>query len=221
MVHRPALSVAAALALLLLGVLSAGPASLADPGAPRAAHQSSDSNWRTALADQLQPGDVVFRRGTGPEAEVVAGASIGTSGESRWTHVGIVASGPAGGLRVIHADSSRGVVADEPGRFFSVSEARSGDFLRVAGGSSAAQAAESYLGLPFDAEFSLKDKRALYCTELVLAAFEDAGTGVRPALRKLPLSEPMAFPDDLATALQRAVVPRVSGPRVSSFSAPA
>lgn len=189
MAHLPWLTVVAALALLPLS----GDGGHADP---------EPAAWRQSVTVDLQPGDIVFRRGVGVVADAVAAASFSSSGRATWTHVGIVAQPVAGGpLYVIHAIDDRGVVMDPPERFFSAAEASAGSFVRVEGGEGAARAALNFVGRPFDTLLTLSDQDALYCTELVSVAIRQAGKPLEVPMRKLPLNDPAMFPDDLYRAL--------------------
>lgn len=189
MAHLPWLTVVAAFALLPLS--GDGGHAAPEPAA-----------WRQSITADLQPGDIVFRRGVGAVADAVAAASFSSSGRANWTHVGIVAQPVAGGpLYVIHAIDDRGVVMDPPERFFLAAEASAGGFVRIEGGEGVARIATRYLRRPFDASLSLSDHEALYCTELVSVAMREAGLRLDAPLRKLPMSEPVIFPDDLYRAL--------------------
>lgn len=189
MAHLPWLTVAAALAFLPLP--GDGGSAAPEPAA-----------WRQSITTDLRSGDIVFRRGLGAVADAVAAASFSTAGRAQWTHVGIVAQPVAGGpVYVVHAIDDRGVVMDPPERFFSAAEASGGSFVRVEGGEGAAKAALNFVGRPFDTLLSLSDHEALYCTELVSVAIRQAGKRMNVPLRKLPLNEPVMFPDDLHRAL--------------------
>lgn len=190
MAHLPWLTVAAALTLLALP---------RDGGVPAA---SESSAWRQSVTAGLLPGDIVFRRGVGPIADVVAAASFSSAGRASWTHAGIVAQLVAGGpLYVVHAIDGRGVVIDPPERFFSAAESSAGSLVRVDGGEGVARVAMGYIGRPFDAALSFSDHGTLYCTELIAVSMRLAGIRLEAPLRKLPLSEPVMFPDDLYWAL--------------------
>ena len=189
MAHLPWLTVAAALALLPLP--GDGGHAAPEPAA-----------WRQSVTSDLHPGDIVFRRGVGPLADAVAATSFSVAGRTHWTHVGIVAQPVAGGpLYVVHAIDDRGVVMDAPKRFFSAAESSAGSFVRVEGGEGVARIAMGFMGRPFDASLSLSDHEALYCTELIFVSMRQAGIRLEAPLRKLPLSEPVMFPDDLHRAL--------------------
>ncbi len=160
--------------------------------------------WRQPVIADLRHGDIVFRRGVGPVADAVAAASFSSVGRAQWTHVGIVAQPALGGpLYVLHAIDDRGVVLDPPERFFSAAESAAGSFVRIDGGEGVARMAMNYVGRPFDGSLSLSDRQeALYCTELVYVSMFHAGIRPKVALRKLPLTEPVMFPDDLHRALR-------------------
>lgn len=168
-------------------------------GFPRAAVHADDSSqeWREALIQSLAPGDIVFRRGIGATADAVAAASTLSVGAAVWTHVGIVTRGdPSGPLAVVHASDDRGVVQDPPERFFSRAEASAGSKISVKDGEGASKAALAWLGTPFG--FRVGE---IYCTQLVLDAFESSGTILDVKARRLPMIAPVVLPDDLAAAL--------------------
>lgn len=160
--------------------------------------------WRQPVIADLRPGDIVFRRGVGPVADAVAAASFSSVGRAQWTHVGIVAQpAPGGPLYVLHAIDDRGVVLDPPERFFFAAESAAGSFVRIDGGEGVARMAMNYVGRPFDGSLSLSDRQeALYCTELIFVSMFHAGIRPKVTLRKLPLIEPVMFPDDLHRALR-------------------
>jgi hypothetical protein len=175
-----------------------------DGGLPAAAEPAA---WRQSVTADLRPGDIVFRRGVGPMADAVAGASSLVADDARWTHVGIaVRIRPGGQLYILHAIDGRGVTLDTPDQFFSPAEAIAGEIKRVKGGEQAASFGIQFIGRPFDADFLMSDHSALYCSELVLAALGGAGIAVDVPLRKAPLiTSKIAFPDDLAKALNLTV----------------
>ena len=190
MAHSSWLIVAAALALLPLP---------GDGGVPAAIEPAA---WRQLVTDGLLPGDIVFRRGVGALADAVAAASFSSASRAHWTHVGIVAQPVAGGpLYIVHAIDDRGVVMDPPQRFFSAAESSAGSFVRVEGGEGVARVVMGFVGRPFDASLSLSHSESLYCTELISVSMRHAGIRLDAPLRKLPLSEPVMFPDDLHRTL--------------------
>lgn len=208
MAHFPWLTLASALALL----------PLSGEGSRPLAHEPAA--WRQSVTANLRPGDIVFRRGVGPLADAVAGASFSAAGRARWTHAGIVAQLVAGGpLYVVHAIDGRGVVADAPQRFFSATESSAGNFVRVEGGERAAHIALGFLGRPFDASLSTADQAALYCTELVFVSLRHAGVSLDVPLRRLPLSASVMFPDDLERVLGALISPGATE-NITRYSVP-
>lgn len=189
MAHSSWLTIAALVLLPLLG----------DGELPAAAEPAA---WRQSVTAGLRPGDIVFRRGVGPTADAVSLASLSPAGRVAWTHVGIVAQPVKDGpLYVVHAIDDRGVVMDPPERFFSAAESSAGSFVRFGGGEGVARIAMGFVGRAFDASLSLSNHEDLYCTELIFVSMRRARIRLDIPLRKLPMSEPVIFPDDLHRAL--------------------
>lgn len=163
------------LALVTLPCLAAEPVR-----APRPAPVAVDENV-------VRPADLVFRRGSG----LLSRAVLAGDNESRYSHVGL-AFVRDGRRMVVHA------APGEPGvRTVSLSdflaEAEDATLRRVAHLSSAAaarivSAALAYDGRPFDNRLDLESDTTLYCTELVLRAFDAAGVrlGVMPRTVSIP-----------------------------------
>ena len=104
-------------------------------------------------------------------------------------------------MYVVHAIDDRGVVMDPPERFFSAAESSAGSFVRFGGGEGVARIAMGFVGRAFDASLSLSDHEDLYCTELIFVSMRQARIRLDIPLRKLPMNEPVMFPDDLHRAL--------------------
>lgn len=131
---------------------------------------------------ELQPGDLVFRKGTSLSSRAVLAAD----GASPYSHVGI-ADLEDGELYVIHAAPGEDSEASEPllreslADFLGPERAIAGAVYRPVEdgeiGTLAARAARSYFerGLVFDPKLDLESSEALYCTELVWKAHLDAG----------------------------------------------
>lgn len=201
MAHRAQLI---ASALIVAALIVGGNDNKWGIAASQSAHAAQHERWRAALIRDLRPGDIAFRRGVGALSRTVSHFSAyAGSRETRWTHVGIaVRPGGSEKIYILHAIDGRGVVLDTPEKFYSPDEAVAGEIRRIGGSEKAAYVAMQFVGRPFDAEFSLSDHTAMYCTELVLTALKAAGTPVEVILRKVPLvEENIAFPDDLADAL--------------------
>lgn len=131
---------------------------------------------------ELRSGDVVFRRGR----SLVSRSVLALDRGALFSHVGLLrVSG--GRARVIHAlpegdDGSGGSIQIEPlDQFLATGRASAAAIYRLRSRSSvaeeAAAAAYGYLlaAVPFDDSFNASDDRALYCTELIWAAYREAG----------------------------------------------
>jgi hypothetical protein len=164
------------------------------------------SNIVVRVADvptDLQEGDILFRRGTGWEAEVVTAAN---SASNSWTHVGVVIRDEhTADFLVVHADNERGVVADGIERYASEASTLARVRLELKGGErkKLVEFIRSQLGKPFDNFFSFRDEaQALYCTELVELALREASFSSGVVARPIAfLMEAVIFPQDLYVAL--------------------
>ena len=134
-------------------------------------------------ADNLQPGDVVFRLGDSPESNAIMVADP----EAAYSHVGIVVS-YMNKMKIVHAcpgdnfeiNDSNLVRMDRPEVFFSNKNCLQGAIYRYANRDFAKKAAEEAISMyenkiPFDFNFEAEDSSALYCTELVTLAYHKAG----------------------------------------------
>lgn len=133
---------------------------------------------------ELRSGDLVFRRGRTMTSRSV----LAVDPSPRYSHVGLIRVGD-GAVRVVHALPPEGDGADAGGivvepldAFLSLPAASAAAIYRLRAGSAAAgeAAAEAAWGyalaaVPFDQGFDLRSDRALYCTELVWAAYRRAG----------------------------------------------
>ena len=132
---------------------------------------------------QLQAGDIVLRCGTGIESRAVRFADNG----GVYSHIGIVVDS-AGTMMIVHAvpgepdfegDEDR-VKMERPEKFFSSMNACSGEVLRTSDKNAASIAADRAKGfyrrnIKFDHDYDDTDSTRLYCTELVLLSYKDAG----------------------------------------------
>ncbi len=135
---------------------------------------------------ELQPGDVVFRRGEGFTSQVVLVADR----EGNYSHTGIVVDS-CGQRLICHAvpgepdfegDPDR-VKADRPERFFSTEFTTIGEVCRPQDSVVAQRAAkvawQAYQRHTlFDHDYDDLDTTRLYCTELVAYAFSRAGVDI-------------------------------------------
>lgn len=158
---------------------------------------------RQVTASELKPGDVLFRRGK--DDLITSSVSIAQEalrGESIFTHVGIVTQiRPGGHLYVVEALPEQGVTLTDPSIFLANSQISAK--LHTKATEDAAIAATAYLGRAFDNKFDADDHSNLYCTELVKAALEDAGSNLDVQRRELPLvSRSVIMPDDLYSAIR-------------------
>lgn len=131
----------------------------------------------------LRPGDLLFRRGTSMASRGVVLAD----GNGRYSHVGIVVDS-AGTMMVVHAvpdepdyegDPDR-VKMDKPSDFFTPPNAISGEVCRpidsIVGRKAAAAALATYRrGTLFDHSYDSTDTTKMYCTQLVVEAYRQAG----------------------------------------------
>jgi len=89
-----------------------------------------------------------------------------------------------------------------------VADAKKVGWLRVPGiDAPTRQKLQNYaltqVGKPFDLQFSLQDPKAIYCSELVIRAFNKAGIATNTAGVNLALlPEPIVVPSTLLTGLQ-------------------
>jgi hypothetical protein len=174
------------------------------------------------LAVGFHPGDIIFRRGTSAASAVVL------AGEAGWefSHVGVVVVHDNRVL-VVHASpaQSEGERAEtriepltafiQPSRASQVAVLRldaarvnhADELARKAAEISEAMARRH---VPFDYRFELTTAGSVYCTELVLRAYAEAGVDLKvQASARLPfMREPIVFPSNL---LQSPLLRRVDG----------
>ena len=175
-----------------------------------ACHSGSKSP-RCTLPDSvsLQVGDVVFRRGGGFESHAV----VSLDAHGKYSHVGIVVD-TLGKLMVVHAvpgepdfegDEDR-VKLDEVSTFFSSIYANKGAVARGRDSVKARRAAIVALDvfrrkLLFDHSYDSSDTTKLYCTELVMYAYDRAGVRLvasEPHSVTLPVVQSdIYFPSDV------------------------
>ena len=157
----------------------------------------------------LQTGDIVFRRGEGVTSRVVLAADA----KGNYSHVGIVVDS-AGCKMIVHAvpgepdydgDADR-VKMDTPEKFFNSTRASKGEVCRprnnIAAHKAAATALRMYRkGVLFDDDFDDKDTTKMYCTELIVYAFQLAGIDITEGRRHrvdLPIIKAVCiFPSDI------------------------
>lgn len=156
----------------------------------------------------VQPGDLIFRTGTGWRAGIVASQTT-----FPYTHVGIVASAN-GRLVVIHADPDAGygrgyVHAVSLASFYSSAVSTSFAVYRPRVPRQTLQRALEYsrklaeTRTPFDNNFDLLDEEFVYCTELLWRAFSAKGALAPPTyLTPVPLlGHAVLFPGDLLRSI--------------------
>lgn len=158
--------------------------------------------------DSVRDGDLVLRRGIGPESQAVLRLD---SAGGQYSHVGIVV-GDHGKWMVVHAvpgESADGIdrVKIEPiDSFFLSTRAEHGAIMRLRGcdaatARKAAWRASQLVGVPFDYNYSWSDSSRLYCTQLIAVAYSSAGINI---LEGSPRSEYktskniIIFPGDIA-----------------------
>lgn len=132
---------------------------------------------------KLHAGDVVFRRGNG----TISRSITYVDNNGKYSHVGIVVDS-AGTFMIVHAvpnepdykgDVDR-VKMDSPQQFFSCSKASIGEICRIEDSIIARKASLVAMNLYkrntlFDHDYNVKDTTKMYCTELVMYAFRQAG----------------------------------------------
>lgn len=157
-----------------------------------------------AAASEWREGDIIFRRGTGPEA-----AAIRAMDESGFTHVGLLA-GKYPDWDVVHVEP------EQKGRggkveVISLKEFASRDHayayavfrVEMIGNETAARTvgyARRHIGIAFDGDYRYFDDGALYCTELVGKAYQAVKVGmvdwtsaIKPPLMVEPILTPAAL----------------------------
>ena len=157
----------------------------------------------------LRVGDVVFRRGGGFESHAV----ISLDAHGQYSHVGIVVD-TLGRKMIVHAvpgepdfegDEDR-VKLDEVEKFFSSIYANKGAVMRCQDSLKASVAADVALsvyrrGVLFDHDYEIGDTTKMYCTELVMYAYQRAGLNLvsnAPHGISLPLVQTnVYFPSDV------------------------
>lgn len=157
----------------------------------------------------LQTGDVVFRRGGGFTSQVVVTADP----HGNYSHVGIVVDS-AGHKMIVHAvpgepdfngDVDR-VKMDKPERFFSSMYATTGEVCRPKDKVVAVKAADFafeqyHKHVLFDHDYDDHDTTKMYCTELVVYAFQNAGHDIigkdRHSVNTPFLKAQCIFPSDI------------------------
>ena len=170
-------------------------------------HDGSQSILPAAC--RLSPGDVVFRRGGG----VTSHAVLLADGGGVYSHVGIVVDS-CGVAMIVHAvpgepdfegDEDR-VKLDEVEKFFSSIYANKGAVMRCQDSLKASVAEDVALsvyrrGVLFDHDYEIGDTTKMYCTEVVMYAYQRAGLNLvsnAPHGISLPLVQTdVYFPSDV------------------------
>lgn len=145
-------------------------------------------DWRIALVPKLVDGDILFRAGTGIEADGVR--AIARNGHL--SHVGILISADDRWV-VVHADPRAGVVAEQLSRFLAQDKATGYGLYRLL--EDPAQRTAIHDGamrslrrnMPFDSSYDIADSRSVYCTEFVWRLLREAGVKSKPQLTRFDL----------------------------------
>ncbi|MFO6430273.1 YiiX/YebB-like N1pC/P60 family cysteine hydrolase [Erythrobacter sp. W302b] len=179
-------------------------------------------------AAALQDGDIIFRRGR----DLMAASVLAADGAARFSHVGLILRADENegeGALVIHAvpgeDGGAGGVIAEPLADFLAPEAAADHAIYRPRALTPGQQARlrsvalGQVGRPFDYDLRLSDPGAVYCSELVLRAFAEAGAGLDEGLREVDtvmMAEPAIAPDSLrASPLLANITARVTQPVIS------
>lgn len=127
----------------------------------------------------VREGDLIMRHGNGLWSDFIRERNLS---DKRFSHIGILVRDGGNAeaeFFVIHADcnaAGAGAVRKEPLADF-LREAKRVGVFRPCGNvpaGTAAKAAETFLGRPFDRAFNLENADELYCTELIFRAFHEA-----------------------------------------------
>jgi len=141
----------------------------------------------------LQEGDIVFRRGTSIASRMVLAADR----EGGYSHIGIIVKDTTG-WKVIHAvpgetdeEYPEEVIKKESlSQFFAPSKAVAGAIFRLDTietiALSAAKKAQLVFerNLLFDHKYDLEDSTKMYCTELLVFVFKQAGIDISDGKRR-------------------------------------
>lgn len=168
-------TVSACVACMMLVLLFAGVFKLWSGSPPDAA--ATGSALRIA-ADQIKPGDLIFRRG----GSFASRAVLTADKDSYYSHVGMIYQSERGTF-VIHAVPGESFNEDELVKaepleaFLHESKAHAVTIRRLSNAELALEAsrqAYSYVqnSVYFDADFDLDSSEKMYCTELVWRAYE-------------------------------------------------
>lgn len=185
---------------------------------------------------ELQPGDLVFRRGVSARSQVILATqgmrAGGGAQEETYTHVGVIV---LEGRKILVAHAAPAEAAGEPGvskveplavflqasraggaavyRLDSTQVAQAAQQARRAAGVSRRLAEQA---LAFDYHFDLTTPQTLYCTELVLRAYGEVGVDlqVRASGHFPLLPQPVVYPADVMRSplLRRVRVEKVRHP---------
>ncbi len=159
---------------------------------------------------ELKEGDIVFRRGSSLASRVVLASDAG----GNYSHIGILVR-DGNEFKVVHAvpgesekDHPDRVKMDCMTEFFAYQRAVSGSIMRMEMEDSicqrvAAKAKDYFRNKTlFDHHYDLTDSTALYCTELIWRAFNDAGIDITDQSRSyvnfLWYQGDFIFPSDIS-----------------------
>lgn len=152
--------------------------------------------------EQLNEGDLVFRRGRDLMSRMVLAGESG----SQFSHVGLLVRRDSTWM-VLHALPDEGVTPggvrlDTLTTFIAPDKAATWAVFAHPAVHASAKTIDTatYLGIPFDATFVWSDASRLYCTELVVRAWSGMGVEVADELSFLTaplLAEPVLAPDAL------------------------
>lgn len=156
------------------------------------------------VAAAVRNGDIILRSGTGLWSDLFRSRN---ARDKRFSHVGIVCTGPDGSCRVLHAEGDDLTGGGTVGystleEFVGQSSLIGISRLRAGNPDLLAEYAASYAGRPFDWKFDKDDESAVYCTELIALALRR----MNPAYR-LPDVSGIIMPEACANGEYFAEIP--------------
>jgi len=166
------------------------------------------------IPENLSNGDLVFRKGT----DLISRCVLSQGESPRFSHVGVIVLSGSG-VFVVHSlpggtKSVNGVQMEPLSSFISSENASEVAFYRAVGVNKRSRAdIRKYLlkqiGKPFDEKFQLSDDSRMYCSELVVKAFRNAGMNIfekLPTIKVMLVDEPVLPPGYLCRSYHLRVI---------------